>query len=261
MTIGVSTKFNLQRSVVVSKTCAPRISYQRVPAIQQTSPKTRKRRLSCAFPRPSEEAGILYQLVQNYKHHSVQIKGNVRRKERTEIAELTARCLAAFIAAGTLDLSLDQLAKRVRVSKRMLIHYFGGREVLEQQTLALLEEELRTRFGAESLPAGATLEAAVMALWDQTTAPESRGALRVVMEATRRAWGGSERAREFYGAQQKLWFELLSRFLPDPAAVEELLHLFQGAILVYLVTGDREQGRRTLRRMIRRESGSATMGA
>jgi hypothetical protein len=46
---------------------------------------------------------------------------------------------------------------------------------------------------------------------------------------------------------------LLLKYLPDPLAVEELLQLFQGAILVYLVTGDREQGRRALKRMIQRE--------
>jgi hypothetical protein len=44
------------------------------------------------------------------------------------------------------------------------------------------------------------------------------------------------------------------RFLPDTGAVEELLQLFQGAILAYLVTGDREQGRRALGRMTRRYS-------
>jgi hypothetical protein len=41
---------------------------------------------------------------------------------------------------------------------------------------------------------------------------------------------------------------LLLRFLPDVGAVEELLQLFQGAILAYLVTGDREAGRRVLGR-------------
>jgi len=46
------------------------------------------------------------------------------------------------------------------------------------------------------------------------------------------------------------------KFLPNPQAVEELLQLFQGAILVYLVTGDRETGRRALLRMLDREARS-----
>jgi AcrR family transcriptional regulator len=177
----------------------------------------------------------------------------MHRKEKIEIGELTGRCLAAFTQAGTLDLSLDQLARKVGVSKRMLIHYFGGRESLEEQVFALLEDRLRAQFSAELFPQGATLHTAVMALWNRSTAPESRGALRVVMDATRRAWTGSARAGEFYAEQQRLWVDLLLKFLPDPAAVEELLQLFQGAVQVYLVTGDREPGRRALTRMIQRE--------
>ena len=43
---------------------------------------------------------------------------------------------------------------------------------------------------------------------------------------------------------------MLREFLPDPVAVETLLQLFQGAALVYLVTGDRAPGRRALDRLI-----------
>ncbi|MGC1685958.1 MAG: hypothetical protein WA734_10095, partial [Candidatus Acidiferrales bacterium] len=55
----------------------------------------------------------------------------------------------------------------------------------------------------------------------------------------------------FYEEQQRLWVDLLMKFLPDRAAVEEVLQLFQGAILAYLITGDREPGRRTLKRITR----------
>jgi len=46
---------------------------------------------------------------------------------------------------------------------------------------------------------------------------------------------------------------MLREFLPDPSAVETLLQLYQGAMLVYLVTGDRERGRRALERFIATE--------
>jgi hypothetical protein len=49
---------------------------------------------------------------------------------------------------------------------------------------------------------------------------------------------------------------MLREFLPDPVAVEALLQLFQGAALVYLVTGDRERGRRSLNRLIDMETES-----
>jgi len=178
----------------------------------------------------------------------------MRRKEDQDLNQLVESCLTAFIAAGTLDLSLDQLSRKVGISKRMLVHYFGSREVLEQRALVLLENRLRDRFSAERIPPGASLAAVVGVLWEQSTAPESKGALQVIMDVSRRAWSGSDRAKAFYAEQQRLWVELLLKYLPDALAVEELLQLFQGAILVYLVTGDRAQGIRVLERMILREN-------
>jgi AcrR family transcriptional regulator len=173
----------------------------------------------------------------------------MRRKKDADLDRLGERCLAAFVAAGTLDLSLDRLAASVGVSKRMLIHYFGSRENVEIKAIGLLEDRLREPFLPERFPAGAPLGTVVTALWDQSTAPESRGILLLIMDTARRGWSGQERARAFYAEQQRLWADLLLRFLPDAGAVEELLQLFQGAILAYLVTGDCEQGRRVLGRM------------
>ncbi len=174
------------------------------------------------------------------------------RKENQDLDRLVEGCLSAFIAAGTLDLSLDHVARKVGISKRMLIHYFGSRDVIEQKALALLEDRLRARFRLERFPPRVSLETVVTALWEQSTAPASRGTLQVIMDISRRGWSGSDRAKAFYAEQQRLWVDLLLKVLPDPHAVEELLQLFQGAILVYLVTGDREQGKRALERMTSR---------
>ncbi|MGA2832273.1 MAG: hypothetical protein ABSE55_04300 [Terracidiphilus sp.] len=178
----------------------------------------------------------------------------MRRKENQDLDRLIESCLAAFVAAGTLDLSLDRLASQVGASKRMLIHYFGSRENLEEKAFALLEEQLRERFRAARFPAGVALETVVTALWDASTAPGFRGVLQLLMDVSRRGWSGSERARLFYREQQRQWVELLALHLPDAQAVEELLLLFQGAVLVYLVTGDSEPGARALARMMRRET-------
>jgi AcrR family transcriptional regulator len=174
------------------------------------------------------------------------------RKESQNLDQLIESCLSAFIAAGTLELSLDQLAKKVGISKRMLIHYFGTRDNLEEKAFALLEDRLRSRFNADRFPPGFSLQAVVAALWDQSTAPQLRGVLLVIMDATRRAWSGSPRAKAFYAEQQRRWVDLLMKYLSDAYAVEELLQLFQGAILVYLVTGDSDQGKRALDRMTSR---------
>jgi AcrR family transcriptional regulator len=170
--------------------------------------------------------------------------------QKTDQEQLIARCLAAFVQAGTLDLSLDQLAKRVGISKRMLVHYFGGREHIEERAMTLLEERLRAQFAPESFPKGVTLATVVKTLWARTTAPESRGVLLLIMDVSKRAWSGSARAQAFYAEQQKLWVKLLMKYLPDKPAVEQFLQLFQGAVLAYLITGDSEVGRRSLLRSL-----------
>ncbi len=179
-----------------------------------------------------------------------------RKKQQRTREQLLESCLAAFIRAGTLDLSLDRLAKEIGSNKRMLIHYFGGRDAIEEAAMSLLEDRLRARFRASAFPANAPLRSVVAALWEQTTAAESRGVARLAMDLTRRGWSGSERARRFFAEQQRLWAEMLQQFLPDPAAVETLLQLFQGAMLVYLVTGDKERGRRALDRFVSQEAES-----
>ena len=188
-------------------------------------------------------------------YHVVQYENKMPRKKQQRTREqLLQNCLAAFVHAGTLDLSLDQLAKAAGISKRMLIHYFGGREALEEKAMSLLEDRLRARFQASAFPANAPLRQVVAALWEQTTSEESRGVVRLAMDLTRRSWSGSERARKFFEEQQRLWATMLREFLPDAGAVETLLQLFQGAMLVYLVTGDPERGRRALDRFISMEA-------
>jgi AcrR family transcriptional regulator len=167
----------------------------------------------------------------------------VQQADKDKVIE---RCLGAFVGAGTLDLSLDQLAASVGISKRMLIHYFGGREGIEERAMDRLEEKLRAQFAPELFPRGVSPEVVVTALWEKTTAPEAKGVLLLVMDLSRRAWSGSTRARAFYEEQQRLWVELLLRFVPDRAVVEDVLQTFQGAVLAYLVTGDRGRGLRAL---------------
>jgi AcrR family transcriptional regulator len=174
----------------------------------------------------------------------------VQSKRRPNRQGLVDHCLKAFIDAGTLNLSLDQLAGRVGISKRMLIHYFGGRESLELNAIARLEDRLRGQFSPEAFPPGATSEHVVTALWELTTAPASKNVLLLVMDVSRRAWNGSARARAFYAEQQRLWVQLLLKFIPDQAAVEGVLQVFQGAVLAYLITADPEPGRRALLRVL-----------
>jgi len=190
-------------------------------------------------------------MVHEYMYHMVHQKSKMA-EGKSDQQELLDRCLAAFIKAGTLDLSLDELAQGVGISKRMLIHYFRGREGIEHQAMVRLEEKLRAQFSPETFPRRVSAENVVMMLWDRTTAPETKNVLLLVMDVSRRAWNGSERAKAFYAEQQRLWVDLLIKFLPDRSTVEEVLHFFQGAVLAYLITGDPEPGRRSLKRLLGR---------
>jgi AcrR family transcriptional regulator len=171
-------------------------------------------------------------------------------EKTSDSKKLLEKCLAAFVHAGTIDLSLDQLAHSVGISKRMLIHYFGGREEIENGAMTLLEDGLRKQFAPDSFAPSASLAVVVAALWKRTTDPASRGVLLLVMDLSRRAWMGSSRAKAFYAEQLKLWVRLLMRFHPNRLVVEELLQLFQGALFAYLITGDPEPGRRSLLRFL-----------
>lgn len=177
----------------------------------------------------------------------------MRRRTKPDLGVLLDRCLAAFVEAGTLDLSLDQLARKAGSSKRMLVHYFGGRANIEEQAITRLENRLRAQFVPEAFPPGATVQAVVSALWDRTTAPQSRGVLLLVMDLSKRAWSGSKRARLFYAEQQRQWIELLMRYLPNRLTVEEALQTFQGAVLAFLITGDRETGKRAMMRIFKNQ--------
>lgn len=168
---------------------------------------------------------------------------------KSDHSEIILKCLGAFIRAGTLDLSLDQLAAEVGVSKRMLIHYFGGRESIEDRAMELLENRLRAQFAPKSMPSGISLQQVLFELWKRTTDPASKGVLLLIMDVSRRAWNGSSRAYEFYVEQQRLWVKLLLNYLPEKDVVEDVLQSFQGAVLAYLITGDAERGRRMLRRL------------
>jgi AcrR family transcriptional regulator len=174
-----------------------------------------------------------------------------QRRPQADRDQLLDRCLAAFVKAGTLDLSLDKLAGMVGSSKRMLIHYFRGREPIEELAMTRLEERLREQFRADVLPKGITLHKVMTLLWEMTSRPEARGALLLVMNVTQRAWSGSKRAREFYRRQQRLWSDMLLAFCSDRLTVEAVLQLFQGATLTYLVTGDRKPGLRAIERFFK----------
>jgi hypothetical protein len=131
----------------------------------------------------------------------------------------------------------------------MLIHYFGGREAIEESAMELLEIRLRAQFTPNNFPPQASLQQVLSELWKRTTDPASKGVLMLTLDLSRRAWNGSARAHEFYRKQQRLWLDLLLQYQPNREVVEDVLQSFQGAVLAYLVTGEPEPGKRMLNRL------------
>jgi AcrR family transcriptional regulator len=184
-------------------------------------------------------------------YHIVHVLMHAVRDMTRNHDELALRCLGAFVQAGTLDLSLDQLSRHAGVRKRMLVHYFGGREAIEERAMELLETRLRRQFAPDNFRKTLSLQQVLSELWRQTTDPAAKGVLMLTMDLSRRAWNGSTRARQFCLKQQRLWVDLLLHDSPDKQVVEDVLQCFQGAVLAYLVTGKAEPGRRMLHRVCR----------
>ena len=173
----------------------------------------------------------------------------MRRRKKPDLGVLLDRCLAAFVQAGTLDLSLDQLARKAGSSKRMLVHYFGGARTSRTRRLRA-RKPAASAICSQAFPPGATMQACCRVPSWTALCLLNREVCLLVMDLSKRAWSGSKRARLFYAEQQRLWIELLMRYLPDRPAVEDVLQAFQGAVLAFLVTGDREPGRRAVMRIL-----------
>src|SRR5271156_5614840 len=121
-----------------------------------------------------------------------------QRKRKHNQHQLVERSLAAFIRAGTIDVSLDQLAKRVGISKRMLVHYFGGRENIEEKTMTLLEERLRAQFSPEAFPPDVPPGPGLAPRWEKKIYFDFVCFLFFVLGLSRREWSASARAKAFY---------------------------------------------------------------
>src|SRR6202021_4268632 len=110
-------------------------------------------------------------------YHMVHRRDEVSKSAASELTVLTERCLAAFVRCGTLDLSLDKLAGIVGISKRMLVHYFGGRDAIEERAMELLENRLRAQFDPRNFPSGVDLRTVIKAFWSGAKNPEPKGVL------------------------------------------------------------------------------------
>ncbi len=162
---------------------------------------------------------------------------------------LLNRCLEVAVEDATLGASLANLAARIGTSARMLVYHFDSKEELERRLIEKLEHELRDKLWSFSVQSGkkpVSLSQALQAMWAHLTAPQMLGLLKLAFELNHRAIGNDTVARNFIEQENQRWIASLVQLLGDKQFAQPLFHLFQGATLDYLSTGNRLRGQRSI---------------
>jgi len=173
-----------------------------------------------------------------------------RPTEPQKKQELLEQCLAAEIKEGALDFSINTIAKRIGTSGRMLIYHFGSKQELERQLIGLLETRLREKlwsFQSVSLEQVDCLADPLLKMWSHLTSPEMRGLLKLTMELNQRAIQGDSETQRFLEQESQKWVDSLFDLTNDKTTALLLFHLFQGAILDFLTTGNAQRGQQTIK--------------
>jgi AcrR family transcriptional regulator len=172
-----------------------------------------------------------------------------RPAEPQKKAELLEKCLEVAVEAGALDASMNAIAKRIGTSGRMLVYHFGSKQELERQVIARLEVRLREQLQSLQSTAIAdanTLAESLLAMWQQFTTPEMRGWLKLTMDLNLRAMQGDAETQQFLERETQQWIESLTALTGDEAVARSLFHLFQGATLDFLTTGNAQRGKQSI---------------
>ncbi len=173
-----------------------------------------------------------------------------RPTEPQKKEELLERCLAAAIALGALDSSINAIAKRIGTSGRMLVYHFGSKHELERQIIGLLETRWREKLSSiqgMSLQKADDLASPLLEMWKHLTAPEMHGLLKLTMELNQRAVQGDSETQHFLEQESQKWVDSLFGFTKDKTTALALFHLFQGAMLDFLTTGNAQRGLQTIK--------------
>ncbi|MBD2111125.1 MULTISPECIES: TetR/AcrR family transcriptional regulator [Cyanophyceae] len=173
-----------------------------------------------------------------------------RPTEPQKKAELLEKCLEVAIETGALDASINAIAKRIGTSGRMLVYHFGSKQELERQVIARLEVRLRAQL--QSLQSTAVADAdtvaeSLLAMWQQFTTPAMQGWLKLTMDLNLRAMQGDAETQQFLERETQQWIESLTVLIGDEAVARSLFHLFQGATLDFLTTGNAQRGEQSIK--------------
>jgi AcrR family transcriptional regulator len=163
---------------------------------------------------------------------------------------LLEQCLDAAIAAGAIDFSINTIAKTIGTSGRMLVYHFGSKQELERQVITLLEMRLREKLWSFKTVASGkedSLTTTLLAMWQHLTSPAMHGLLKLTMDLNQRAIQGDTETQHFLERENQQWVDALALLTNDATTALALLHLFQGAILDFLTTGNAQRGQESIK--------------
>ena len=138
----------------------------------------------------------------------------------------------------------------IGTSGRMLVYHFGSKHELERQIIGLLETRLREKlwsFQGVSLEGADCLAESLLDMWRHLISPEMYGLLKLTMELNQRAIQGDSETQRFLERESQQWIDSLFNLTNDQTTALSLFHLFQGAILDYLTTGNAQRGQQTIK--------------
>ncbi|MGW1888283.1 TetR/AcrR family transcriptional regulator [Streptomyces sp. NPDC001970] len=135
-------------------------------------------------------------------------------------ADLLRRVREYVTRKGLVDLSLRPLAQALGTSDRMLLYYFGSKERLVAEALAMDETRPLLRFHDALDTFGAPEDAADLRrfmehLWQQLTAPDRRAMLAVTFEVMTASLLHPDRYGPVMHDVLTEWTDLLTRLFVD----------------------------------------------
>jgi hypothetical protein len=84
-------------------------------------------------------------------------------------------------------------------------------------------------------------------MWGHLTSPEMHGLLKLTMELNQRTIQGDSETQRFLEEESQKWVNSLSDLTNDKTTALSLFHLFQGAILDFLTTGNAQRGQQSIK--------------
>ncbi|MFE0630946.1 TetR/AcrR family transcriptional regulator [Streptomyces sp. NPDC058864] len=180
-----------------------------------------------------------------------------RRADPAKRRELLDRVREYVVAHGLADLSLRPMARALGTSDRMLLYYFGTKERLVAEALALDADRPILRFRRIVAAVGTPRDAAgtrrlAEAVWQELRSPERRALLPLYFQTMAASMLRPERHGPYLGGLITEWTELFvpvfeSLGISGERARIEARMLVDGAfgmLVAFLADGDEERADR-----------------